>query len=167
MVPATTNGCRAAPGQVDRLREHPEAIAAASGFLDHYRGKDVPRQAEQLALTFSDMLHDRHLEANDSTYLIPRSQLLSTIGLVEEQLPGSYAEDYELLLHAARLGPIVCVKEPQSRVYLHDSSFFANRWQTIKHALLYLLDLFQSSGRIRRPSSDRGPDRVLARGVGQ
>lgn len=126
--------------QVNLLRKHPEASAAASGFLYHYRGKDIPRQAELPLLTFSDMLHNRHLEANASTYLIPRLELLSTIGLVDEQLPGSYAEDYELLLRAARLGPIVCVEEPQARVYLHESSFFASRWRTINAALLYLLD---------------------------
>jgi len=117
-----------------------EASAAASGFVYHYRGKDIPREAELAALTFSDLLNDRHLEANASTYLIPRAELLSEIGLVDEQLPGSYAEDYELLLRAARTGPIVCVRQPQSRVYLHDSSFFASRWQTIHDALVYLLE---------------------------
>ena len=126
--------------QVELLRRHPQASAAASGFLYHYRGKDIPRQAELPALTFADLLHDRHLEANASTYLIPRAELLTQIGLVDEELPGSYAEDYELLLRAARLGEIVCVQQPQSRVYLHDSSFFASRWQTISDALAYLLE---------------------------
>jgi GT2 family glycosyltransferase len=126
--------------QVELLRKHPEASAAASGFVYHYRGKDIPRKAELPALTFEHLLNDRHLEANASTYLIPRAELLTDIGLVDEQLPGSYAEDYELLLRAARLGPIVCVQQPQSRVHLHDSSFFASRWQTINDALVYLLD---------------------------
>ena len=126
--------------QVELLRAHPEASAAASGFVYHYRGKDLPREAELPALSFADLLNDRHLEANASTYLIERAKLLNEIGLVDEQLPGSYAEDYELLLRAARLGPIVCVRQPQSRVYLHDSSFFASRWQTINDALTYLLE---------------------------
>jgi glycosyltransferase involved in cell wall biosynthesis len=126
--------------QVSLLRKHPQASAAASGFLYSYRGKDIPRTAELPELTFADLLNDRHLEANASTYLIPRAELLTEIGLVDEQLPGGYAEDYELLLRAARLGPIVCVRQPQSRVYLHDSSFFASRWQTINDALHYLLE---------------------------
>lgn len=126
--------------QVALLREHPEASAAASGFVYSYRGKEIERQADKPALTFEDLLNDRHLEANASTYLIPRSALVDKIGLVDEKLPGGYAEDYELLLRAARFGPIVCVPEPQSRVYLHDSSFFASRWQTINDALVYLLE---------------------------
>lgn len=126
--------------QVTLLRAQPTASAAASGFYYSYRGKDLPREAELPLLRFDDLLNDRHLEANASTYLIPRRSLLDDIGLVDEQLPGSYAEDYELLLRAARLGPIACAPQPLSRVYLHDSSFFASRWQTIHDALLYLLD---------------------------
>jgi glycosyltransferase involved in cell wall biosynthesis len=126
--------------QVPLLRGNPEASAAASGFVFHYRGKDIPRTADLAVLTFADLLADRHLEANASTYLMPRVKLLTEIGLVDEGLPGGYAEDYELLLRAARLGPIVCVHEPQSRVYLHDASFFASRWQTINDALTYLLE---------------------------
>jgi hypothetical protein len=126
--------------QVTLLRAHPEASAAASGFVFSYRGKEIARRADTLLLTFEDLLSNRHLEANASTYLVPRPSLLDGIGLVDEELPGGYAEDYELLLRAARVGPIACVTEPQSRVYLHDSSFFASRWQTINDALLYLLE---------------------------
>ncbi len=126
--------------QVGLLRRYPQASAAASGFVYSYRGNELPREASQALLGFADLINDRHLEANASTYLIPRQQLLAEIGLVDEELPGSYAEDYELLLRAARLGPIVCAEQPLSRVYLHDSSFFASRWQTIHDALLYLLD---------------------------
>src|ERR1700710_923264 len=58
--------------QVELLRAQPEASAAAAGLLYHYRGKDMPREAELPALTFADLLNDRHLEANASTYLIGR-----------------------------------------------------------------------------------------------
>lgn len=126
--------------QVSLLREHPEASAAASGFFFHYRGKDIPRQAGSPVLSFEDLLNDRHPEANASTYLIPRARLLTEIGLVDEELPGGYVEDYELLLRAARLGPILCVQQPLSRIYLHDSSFFVGRWQTVNDALMYLLE---------------------------
>lgn len=125
--------------QVELLRQYPEASAAACGFVYSYRGEEIPRQAESALLSFSDLIRDRHLEANASTYLIPRVELMERIGLVDEELPGSYAEDYDLLLRAARLGPIACVQRPLSRVYLHDGSFFASKWQTIDQALVYLL----------------------------
>ena len=72
--------------------------------------------------------------------LIPRQLLLDKIGLVDEDLPGGYGEDYEFLLRASRIGPVVCVPEPLTRIHFHDSSFFVSRWKTIDEALTYLLD---------------------------
>jgi glycosyltransferase involved in cell wall biosynthesis len=132
------------PGKVSAelalIRKHPDASTVACGFLYNYRGVDLPREAHSPSLSFQDMLADRHLEVTSSTYMMRRRQLIDEIGLIDENLPGSYAEDYELLLRASRIGPIVCVKEPHSRVYLHDSSFFASGWQTINDGLVYLLD---------------------------
>jgi hypothetical protein len=59
---------------------------------------------------------------------------------VDENIPGSYCEDYEWLLRAARVAPVLVVPEPLVRIHWHASSFFAEQWQTIISALLYLLD---------------------------
>lgn len=126
--------------QISLLRRRPDAGAAASGYYLHYEGKDMPRTAGSAELTFTDFLRHRHTEANASTYVIRREALLTTIGLVDEQLPGGYAEDYELLLRAARTGPVVCVQAPLTRVYLHKASFFADKWRTIDTALEYLIE---------------------------
>lgn len=123
--------------QIELLRSRPDASAAACGYYLNYGGKDIERRAEA-ELAFADLLRHRHTEANASTYVIPRT-LLERIGLVDEQLPGAYAEDFDLLLRAARSGPIVCVQRPLTRVYVHQSSFFADKWRTIDTALEYLL----------------------------
>lgn len=125
--------------QIALLRERPDASAAAGSYLVHYEGKDMERAAEAAELTFRDFLRDRHTEANASTYVIPRQLLIDRVGLVDESLPGGYAEDYELLLRAARLGPVLCVQEPVTRVYVHRQSFFADKWRTIDDALEYLI----------------------------
>ena len=65
--------------------------------------------------------------------------LLTSIGLVDEQIPGSYGEDYDWLLRAARRRPIVAVEQPLVEVYWHWQSFFAERWEAIADALAYLL----------------------------
>jgi GT2 family glycosyltransferase len=125
--------------QIELLRRRPDASAAASGYFLHHRGEDTERRAEFDELHLTDLVRHRHTEANASTYVIARERLLNQIGLVDEQLPGGYAEDYDLLLRAARLGPIVCVPQPLTRVHIHGSSFFADRWRTIDSALEYLL----------------------------
>ena len=75
--------------------------------------------------------------------LARRRQLLDDIGLVDEEIPGSYAEDYEWLLRASRLGPVLAVAEPLAVIHWHQSSFFADRWRTIISALTYLVDKHQ------------------------
>ena len=59
---------------------------------------------------------------------------------MDEELPGSYGEDYDWLLRAARRMPIVAVQQPLVDVYWHEQSFFAERWNAIAEALAYLLD---------------------------
>jgi hypothetical protein len=61
------------------------------------------------------------------------------VGLIDEEIPGSYGEDYDWLLRAARIGPIEVVRAPLVRAHWHRSSFFADRWRTIVEAIQYLL----------------------------
>jgi hypothetical protein len=72
--------------------------------------------------------------------LVRRKDVLDRIGLVDEYIPGGYAEDYEWLLRATRVGPIACLPEPLVRVHWHDGSYFASRWEMIEQALSYLLE---------------------------
>ena len=45
---------------------------------------------------------------HSSTYLVWRGALLDGIGLVDETIPGSQNEDWDLALRAARRHPIAC-----------------------------------------------------------
>lgn len=74
-----------------------------------------------------------------STFVFRRSAL-EGLGLVDEQIPGSYGEDYDWLLRAAGRMPILSVQQPLVNVYWHEQSFFSERWETIVAALCYLLD---------------------------
>ena len=64
---------------------------------------------------------------------------IDDMGLVDEQIPGSYGEDYDWLLRAARRKPIVAVEQPLVDVYWHRQSFFSERWEAIAEAMAYLL----------------------------
>jgi len=64
------------------------------------------------------------------------------VGLVDEQIPGSYAEDYEFLLRVARVYDVVHVPEVYVDVLWHQRSYFASRWETIATALTWLLERY-------------------------
>ena len=118
------------------------ATTASCGIAVQYRNREIVRVSSSEEISFRDLLRSRRMELHPSTMLVDRRILLEDIGLVDEAIPGSYAEDYEWLLRAARVGPIAVVRRPLARVHWHDSSFFATRWETIVSALTYLLDRY-------------------------
>jgi glycosyltransferase involved in cell wall biosynthesis len=126
--------------QVARFSEDPEAAVAGCGILIEAQGRTHPRVPPTDHITLRQLLGSRVMELHPSTLLIRRRALFDRIGLVDEAIPGSYAEDYEWLLRAAQAGPILAVRTPLVRVYWHRRSFFSDQWQTIIAACRYLLD---------------------------
>jgi glycosyltransferase involved in cell wall biosynthesis len=126
--------------QVARLLAIPGAAVSTTGILVRYQDRTTTRLAPTILVTHRQLLRSRLVELHPSTVLARRDRLLSQIGLVDEQLPGSYAEDYEWLLRASRHGPVLAVPEPLAVIHWHQSSFFADRWRTIISALTYLVD---------------------------
>jgi glycosyltransferase involved in cell wall biosynthesis len=138
------------------LLESSSADFAACGVRIHHTGRIVTRIPPH-SVDLARLLRERVAALHPSTFVMRRDGL-DGIGLVDEQIPGSYGEDYDWLLRAAKRGPIVAVGQPLVDVYWHQQSFFAEHWQTIADALAYLLD--------KHPEL-RGDSRGLARIQGQ
>ena len=119
--------------QVAILQSRPDASMLTSGMLVCYQGIDTPRPGSGTDLHLEDFLLSRRAEVHSSTFFFERS-MLDRIGFVDEDLPGGYAEDYEFLLRASRVGPVICQAEPQARIHFHDGSFFASKWPMIDEA---------------------------------
>jgi glycosyltransferase involved in cell wall biosynthesis len=126
--------------QAELIERYPEAPLVSTGIIVSYGDKTVPRLAPDRALTRPDFLRDRIMEVHPSTVLIRRPVLLDRIGLVDEEIPGGYGEDYEFLLRAVDVGSIHAVNQPLVKVLWHARSFFFDRWKMIISALHYLLD---------------------------
>jgi len=90
-------------------------------------------------VTFRDLLRSRQMAVNAATILVERARFLGDIGPVDEEIPGSYAEDYEWVLRAARSHDVLVVQKPLVRINWHGSSYFARDWETIAAAQRYLL----------------------------
>lgn len=101
--------------------------------------RDTLRPGPDGPVPFDALLADRIMEMSSGSFLVRRDTLLERIGLVDEELPGAYGEDWDLLLRAARLLPVVNVAAPLVRVTFHQGSFYASRWEVIADALCYLL----------------------------
>lgn len=123
--------------QFDKLEASPMRMAV--GAIDvHFEDTTTRRIPDMTTITFDDLLRSRITEAHPSSFVFERS-LVDEVGLVDEALPGSYAEDYEYLLRIARVTDIAVVPDAIVHVLWHTASFFVENWQTRIDALTYLL----------------------------
>lgn len=136
--------------QVAALVAAPDAEFACCGIRVSYGDHTVDRTLDDQRVTIAALLRSRLASLHPSTFLMWRDRLRGGIGLVEEELPGSYAEDYELLLRAARRAPVLNVPDPLVLVRWHPQSYFTRRWQTTARALRWLLERYPEFATDRR-----------------
>lgn len=125
--------------QVEALETHPEASIVTCGIRVDDGHRSVARTLPGRRVSRRDLLRSRLTELHPSTFLFPRAAV-EGFGLVDEELPGSYGEDYDLLLRASVYGPVVNVSEVGVRVRWHEGSHFAKQWETMAQALTALLE---------------------------
>lgn len=87
----------------------------------------------------SDFIRNRLAGLHSSSFVFRRDRLLGDLGLVDEQLPRSYGEDYDLLLRTSALHPVSVVNRPLVSVTWQGQSFFFGQWDAYAQALQYLL----------------------------
>ena len=130
------------PGKVQAQVEHmvadPDIALCTTGIIIDFDGETSERPSPTEELTVESLLHDRTTEAHPSTFLFRRSALVE-VGLVDEEIPGGYSEDYDFLLRIAKIGRISCLHQPLVSIRWGRTSYFATRWQMIVDAQRYLL----------------------------
>ncbi|HEX4015972.1 MAG TPA: glycosyltransferase [Frankiaceae bacterium] len=124
--------------QVSEL-ERSGAHVCVTGITIARDNRRVVRVPSAQELTIDSLIAHRVVAAHPSSVLVKKASFLGPIGVVDEEIPGSYGEDYDWLLRAARLGPIAVVGEPLVLVHWGKQSYFADRWQTIIDANDYLV----------------------------
>ncbi len=142
--------------QVEALKGS-DALSAVTGItvmFDDHRSPRVPRQSD---MDVETLVRRRVMAAHPSTVLVRREAMVGPIGPVDEAIPGSFAEDYDWIIRAAKAGPIAVVPEALVQVRW-GGSMFSQKWQTIIDALDYLVT--------KHPEFSADP-RALARIQGQ
>ena len=131
-----------APGKLSAqlpLLDDPGVVLAATGVRILSAGGEHDR-LPPVSVGLDDLLRSRITELHPSSFLIRTADLRGRLGLVDEELPASYGEDYDLLLRAAGLGKVAAVPETLTIVHWDRTSYFSERWQGIVDGLGYLLD---------------------------
>lgn len=126
--------------QVQAMAAEPDAEFATTAMTIDYEDRSIERTAGTSRVSHRQLLRSRMAMLHSSSFLARRAALLDGIGLVDETIPRSMAEDWDLLLRAAERRPIVHLDEPLIRVQWGPTSFFADQWQTRNEARLWMLE---------------------------
>jgi len=130
------------PEKIDRQLElalsDPGAVIVATGIRIVSSGGVHNRRSPARA-DLQDLLGSRITELHPSSFVMRRTHLLGDLGLVDETIPASYGEDYDLLLRAAKVGHISAIPDPLTIVHWDRTSFFNERWRGVAEGLTYLL----------------------------
>ncbi len=132
--------------QIEALQRHPDASLATCGIYVSYRGKTTPRVPPEERITLDDLTLSRRMEVHSSTLVLLREKFVGEVGLIDEEIPGSYGEDYDFLLRAAKVSPLVAVCQPLATINWA-TSYFSDRWNMIIPALTYQLKKHPELGR--------------------
>jgi glycosyltransferase involved in cell wall biosynthesis len=103
------------------------------------RGASSVRLPESRELGREQLLRSRATELHLSTLVALRETVLHGIGLFDEDIPRSYGEDYDWLLRAVEVGPVLALPDALVRIYWHPQSYFTGKWRTVVEALEYLM----------------------------
>lgn len=125
--------------QVDRMLAQPTARFCTTAMRVDCDGRSTVRRALKHQITLEDMARSRMAMLHSSSFLFRRSSMLDEFGLVDETLPRSMAEDWDLLLRAARVAPIENVDEPLVAILWGASSYFNEAWQDKNEAHEWLV----------------------------
>ncbi|WP_141004519.1 glycosyltransferase family 2 protein [Nocardioides humi] len=107
-----------------------------TGIEVDYDGTTTTRVPTPASLELRHLVRRRVMEAHPSTVLVRRRELLKDIGLVDEDIPGSYGEDFDWMIRAAGAGGFHVVPAPLVRVRWGGSQF-SRQWGTIADAIDY------------------------------
>lgn len=125
--------------QVAALRRD-SALACFSGVRIHSRGGAVTRIPHRAELDLEHVVRTRVASAHLSTMVTTQEAWRTTVGEFDEEIPGSYGEDFDWLIRATRAGTVTAVGEPLVEVWWEEDSFFSGKWQMIVDGLGYLTD---------------------------
>ncbi|MEJ7633701.1 glycosyltransferase family 2 protein [Aeromicrobium sp.] len=126
--------------QMAVFADHPEVGLVGTAMLVDDGRKTHERRVPMTSVTHADLVRDRIAGLHSSSFVFRRDVLVDEVGMIDEELPGSYGEDYDVLLTTSRCSSIRLVNEPLVSVRWSGQSYFYGKWAQYAAGLTYLLD---------------------------
>lgn len=126
--------------QVERATraDRPELVTCS--MVVDFDGHQSVRRAGTDHVTHAQLTRSIMAMLHSSSMMFDRSVLIDGIGLVDEDIPGSQNEDWDIKLRSAERRPIAHVDEPLVTVQWGRSSMFARSWEIKNDSFLWMLE---------------------------
>lgn len=124
--------------QVAAFSRQPAAVASSTAIMATTPKRSTPRVAHTSRISHQMLIRSRMSMVHSSTLLFRREPLAEVLGGIDETIPKSMGEDWDILLRAAAVAPIVHVDEPLVEVSF-GLSYFRRDWKTKIEANLWFL----------------------------
>lgn len=132
------------PGKLERqmqvFAKRPQAILVGTALVVDDGDRMHERLVPSESVSHRELLHDRLAGLHSSSFVFRRDALLGAVGLIDEKLPRSYGEDYDILLRTSMITDVHVVNEPLVSVTWQGQSYFFGQWAAYAEALQYLLE---------------------------
>ncbi|MBO0890466.1 MAG: glycosyltransferase family 2 protein [Acidothermales bacterium] len=125
--------------QARRLAEVPDAALVSCGIRIESGGHTCDHRLDATEVSTDELLRGPPAELHPSSFLFRRQRLVD-LGMVDEDAPGGFGVDYELLLRVARESPVANVPEVHALVRGNDEPGSGRDWGATATALARLLD---------------------------
>lgn len=116
--------------QTTLLEERADADFVTTAMEVQMAGRSTVRLAGLSEVTTQHLARSRMAMLHSSSFLFRRSAMVGAdgFGLVDETLPNSMSEDWDLLLRASRHSAIQHIDEPLVHVLWGQTSYFSQSW---------------------------------------
>ncbi|MFI8413679.1 glycosyltransferase family 2 protein [Paeniglutamicibacter gangotriensis] len=126
--------------QIELLKNHPDSEVVSTAMTVDYDGTESVRRAGKTSVPYEDFLRSRMAMVHSSSLLFRKLALVEGIGLVDESIPNSMCEDWDLLIRASKRHPVLHVDEPLIRVLWGGTSYFYQKWEVKNQAHKWMLE---------------------------
>lgn len=106
------------------LRDDPEAEFVTCGLRLFNDTMSIDRSLKRGLVRRADLLKGHLPQLHPSGFVVRRAAMVDGFGLFDETIPGSYGEDYELLLRASARTPIRNLQMVGVKIRWHKQSYF-------------------------------------------
>jgi len=125
--------------QLRSFREDGAVGVVTTGVVLRHETGRMRRSAPDPDLSFLGLVRERSTFATHPSSTMVRRETFAAVGPVDEAIPGSYGEDYDWLLRAARVTSIRHLPAPFVEVAWSRQSHYSERWPIQAGSWTYLL----------------------------